>query len=119
MVPPSLVKEPPDTGYRRRIPHCTGKCEVGAAKELFQPKSGRKVEFATRNNQRSQNCEGIQELLDEKSLINEQISTSQVLEKQPISTGTGHMKENEDLEQMDRHKLKTKIDILPVVQKDL
>ena len=29
------------------------------------------------------------------------------------------MKENEDLEQMDRHKLKRKIDILPVVQKDL
>ena len=29
------------------------------------------------------------------------------------------MKENEDLEQLDRHKLKKKIEILPVVQKDL
>ena len=27
--------------------------------------------------------------------------------------------ENEDLEEMDRHKLKRKIDILPLVQKDL
>ena len=29
------------------------------------------------------------------------------------------MKENEDLEQLDRHKLKTRIEILHVVHKDL
>ena len=41
------------------------------------------------------------------------------MKKKKLSVPTSHMKENEDLEQMDRHKLKRKIDILPVVQKDL